>query len=113
MDHEAYENEMIDFVNRNAEEKSLNASTLESKVTARTPLMNKMDANILKLGLKRMLIAIITAALFFFSVCGFIAVATATGYLAVFIFLTSIVAMVCAFIFLYAQGITRKTGGES
>ena len=69
--------------------------------------MNKTDFSILKRGLKRMLFALITAALFALSVWGFIETATAPGYLAVLFFFISVAELGLAFLFLYAQGIVR------
>ena len=68
--------------------------------------MDKNDARIVRRGFKRTLLALLTATMFAISVLGFVAVATAPGYLAVILFLGSIIAMVCAFVLLYAQGIT-------
>lgn len=111
MDHEAYENEMIDTVNRNAEEK--NTRAMESPIPAKNSFMNKADANTLKRGLKRTLLAILTAALFVFSIYSFIAVATARGYLAVLLFIIAILALVGSYILLYAQGIISEMVNES
>lgn len=110
MDHEAYENEMIDAVNRNAEAKSnqLNTGTPNGKV------ITKRDKTTLKRGFKRTLLALLTAVMFAISVFGFIATATAQGYLAVAVFITSIAMLGCGFIFLYAQGIGyTESQGES
>jgi fatty acid desaturase len=100
MDHNAYENEMIDTINRHAEEKSRQATAVKRVFT-------KTDTRTLRQGLKRTLIAILTAVLFALSVYNFIAVATATGYWAVILFFSAIVLLVWAFILLYAQGITH------
>lgn len=94
MDHKAYEKEMIDKVNHHASK-------------ART-VVTKKDTATLKIGLKRMVLALFTAVLFAVSVFCFIAVATAPGYLAVVMFITALFALVCGIIFLYAQGITNK-----
>lgn len=99
MDHEAYETQMFDSVNHHATEKSSRP---------KVAIIQKKDTSALKLGLKRMLIALFTAFLFASSVFSFIATATATGYWAVVLFLAAIVQLVWAFIFLYAQGITRE-----
>ena len=110
MDHEVYEKQMIDAVNRNAEEKSkqFNAGTPDGKV------VTKKDKSALKRGFKRTLLALMTAAMFTISVFGFIATATAPGYLAVAVFITSIAMLGCGFIFLYAQGIGyAESKGES
>lgn len=104
MDHEAYENEMINSVNRHAEANDWH-TTFASTVPAKKSVFTKTDVRALKQGLKRTLLALLTAALFAIAVLGFIAVATAPGYLAVVLFLASIVATGCAFILVYAQGI--------
>ena len=109
MNHEAYENEMIDIVNRNAEEKS---KCPVDTVTKRS-LFTKTDAANLIKGLKCMVLALFTAGLFAVAVFGFIMVASVTGYLAVAVFTTSIGILAVAFIFLYALGITFKTNTES
>lgn len=109
MDHEAYETQMIDSINRHGEEAA------KEKTTAKLDqVITKNDTRVVVIGVKRMLIALLTAALFTVSVIGLIAVARAPGYLAVVLFFASIAAMVMAFIFLYAQGITRiESQGES
>jgi hypothetical protein len=107
MDHEAYENEMIDSVNRHADEKDLYADAFESTVTTKKSVFAKTDAKALKLGLKRTLLAIFTALLFALAVFCFILVATAKGYWAVMLFFAALAFMGCGYIFLYAQGITN------
>jgi hypothetical protein len=57
-----------------------------------------------------MLLAIFTAFLFGLSIFSFIATATATGYWAVILFISAIVLLVWAFLFLYAQGIVNGGG---
>lgn len=75
--------------------------------------MNKTDAKILKRGLKRVGVAILTTAIFVSSVVGLIVTATAPGYLAVLLFLLSIAGLLSAFVLLYAQGINRRISKES
>ena len=99
MDHEAYETQMFDTVNRHSAER-----ISRPKVA----IVTKKDTSALKTGLKRMVIALFTALLFAFAVISFIFTATATGYWAVILFLAAIVELVWAFILLYAQGITRE-----
>ena len=70
--------------------------------------MNKVDVKILKRGLKRVGVAILTTAIFISSVVGLIATATAPGYLAVLLFLLSIAGLLATFVLLYAQGINRR-----
>jgi hypothetical protein len=103
MDHEAYERQMIDAVNRNADEKSMRVDTGSPKSTVTT---KKNDAT-LKRGFKRTLLALLTAATFAISVFGFVAVASVPGYLAVLLFLTSSLGLGISFTLLYAQGITH------
>ena len=110
MNHEVFEKEMIDGVNRHAEEQRKHSA---STVTTKLSLFTKTDATTLKRGLKRMVIALFTAVLFAIAIFGFIVTAIATGYMAVMIFLTSVVILGCAFAFVYAQGITRWTLVES
>lgn len=105
MPYEEYENEMIDTVNRHAEEQVTFTGDLESKPAPKKSVFTKTDARTLKQGLKRMLVALFTAGLFTLSVFDFIAVAKATGYWAVLCFFAAIIAMVLAFVLLYAQGI--------
>ena len=75
--------------------------------------MSKSDINTLKRGLKRMGFALLTAALFALSAGGFVVTAIAPGYLAVVLFLTSVVGTAVATTLLYAQGITRRPRTES
>lgn len=103
MDHEVYENEMIDAINRHGETAANEAVKLK-----RDPILNKDDARAVTRGLKRTLLALLTAALFAIAVLGFIVVAKVHGYLAVVIFFASVLALICSFILLYAQGITLK-----
>lgn len=105
MDHNVYENQMIDGVNRNAEEKNHHTSTQEEPVVATASLFTKTDATALKRGIKILLVALLTAAQFALAVFCFIKVATTTGYWAVILFLGAILLLVWAFVFLYALGI--------
>ena len=75
--------------------------------------MNKADAKILKRGLKRVGVALLTAATFAIAVLGLILTATVPGYLAVLMFLVSALALAAAFTLLYAQGINRRRCEES
>lgn len=75
--------------------------------------MNKTDVEILKRGLKRMGLALLTAALFVISVASLIKVATAPGYLAVLLFILALVELVMAITLLYAQGLSPKMRNES
>lgn len=115
MNHEAYERQMFDTINSKAAEtsKQFDVGTENTVTTKRISLMTKNDKRILKKGLKRTLLAMIAAAMVAFSVCGFVAVATAPGYLAVLLFIVSLLALGCAFIFLYAQGFIDEIPQES
>ena len=75
--------------------------------------MSKTDFSILKRGCKRTLFAVLTAALLGLSVWGFIATATAKGYVAVLSFLVSVFALGMALMCLYIQGIVRGKYVES
>ena len=112
MEHDIYENQMIDGVNRNAEEKSQAIDALKN-ATQKSSTSGERNAQIVRRGLKRILLALMTAAMFVISVVGFIAVATAPGYLAVLLFFASVATLGCVFILLYAQGIGHVTiGGD-
>lgn len=109
MDHEAYENEMIDVINRHGED-----AAKEDTKAKWSMVMNKNDARVLARGLKRTLLALLTAATLALAVMGLITVATAPGYLAVVLFFASILALIASFVLLYAQGIIRvESKGES
>ena len=107
MDHEAYENEMIDAINRHCEETVDESVKLNKVVT-------KNDAIVVIRGLKRTLFALLTIALFAISALGFITVASVQGYMAVVLFFASILGLVFAFVLLYAQGVVHiESRGES
>ena len=76
-------------------------------------IFNKTDVDVLKRGLKRVVVALVMAATFVIAVLGFIVTAIAPGYLAVILFLASILMLVMAFALLYAQGINRRRSTES
>ena len=75
--------------------------------------MNKADFTILKRGLKCVLIALLTAAMFGLSGWCFVETAKAPGYWAVLLFFTAIMSLGMALILLYAQGIIRGKYVES
>jgi 1,4-dihydroxy-2-naphthoate octaprenyltransferase len=103
MDHEAYENEMMDAVNRHKEE--VNKMTQVK--------WNKNDTRVVVRGIKRTLIALLNAAAFAISVLCFITTATVTGYWAVLMFFVGLLTLAAAFMLLYAQGIIRvESQGE-
>ena len=101
MDHKAYENKMIDAVNRHKEEADKKAEIKWSQV------VNKNDARVVVRGLKRTLIALLNAATFAVAVMCFITVAKVTGYLAVLMFFVALLVLAASLILLYAQGILR------
>lgn len=76
-------------------------------------IFNKTDVDVLKRGLKRVVVALVMAATFVIAVLGFVVTAIAPGYLAVILFLASILMLVMAFALLYAQGINRRIHTES
>ena len=103
MNHEVYEKQMIDAVNRNAEEKKVKQS-----------VVTKTDKRTFKRGLMRSLFALITAAVFALGVFCFIATAKAPGYIAVVLFIAGVMTSFCGIIFMYAQGITDvESTGDS
>lgn len=104
MNHEAYENQMLDGVNRHAEEKTQHTGTAKTPVAKR--LLTKADAQALKQGLKRVLFALITAATFALAVFCFIAVTWSRGYWAVALFLGASFLTIWTITLVYAQGIT-------
>ena len=79
--------------------------------------MSKIDVAILKRGLKRTALAMLTALSFALAVAGFIAVAFVHGYWAVLLFATSIFAWFFSVSLLYAQGLKpvsrKERTGES
>lgn len=112
MDHEAYENEMMDAINRHGEE-AVDESAKPSN-HMRNQVVTKNDAIVVIRGLKRTLFALLTIALFAISALGFITVASVQGYMAVVLFFASILGLVFAFVLLYAQGVVHiESRGES
>ena len=108
MDHKAYESQMIDTINQKAEETAKDASKVSW-----SQVVTSSDTGVVARGLKRTILALLTAALFVISVIGFITVARATGYLAVLLFFASIFLLIGSFTLLYAQGIVPKMTQES
>jgi len=76
-------------------------------------IVDKVDMDILKRGIKRVVVALIMAAMFVMAVLGFIVTANAHGYLAVILFLASVLMLITALTLLYAQGINRRVHTES
>ena len=108
MDHETFENEMIETVNQHGDS-VIYTETQEKS----SPVTKKNDARIVFTGLKRTLVALMTVAFFALAVLGFIAVAKMQGYMAVLVFFASVVSLLGSFTFLYAQGIVTKILPES
>ena len=75
--------------------------------------MSKTDVKILKRGLKRVAIALLTTLSFLVAVAGFIAVAFVPGYLAVLLFLVSVMVSAIAYVLLYGHGMNLQVSGES
>lgn len=107
MDHEAYEKQMIDIVNRHSEEFSEETCTVDSTLT-------ESDAQTMSRGIKRIVVAALTVFVFVVSVHFFAAVATATGYWAVVLFFVAIWLMLAAVVLMYALGIDNvRSRGDS
>lgn len=110
MNHEAWENDMIDtFDQRNQE------STQNSQEKKRVRILSKEDSAALVIGLKRTLLALITIALFAASVAAFIGVAYMGGYAAVGMFFAAILTSIATFTMLFAQGVaptSKESAGE-
>ena len=75
--------------------------------------MKKTDVHILKRGLKRVALALMTTASFVIGALGFIATAVTPGYLAVLLFLVSVFVSAIAFCLLYGHGLNHKINAES
>ena len=113
MDHDAFEKEMFESVNRHSGEWKLltfDGEFEEAPKSHKLKVFTKKDVSTLVTGLKVLVVALFTASLFGLAVFAFIATATATGYWAVVLFIAAIVLLLWAFIFLYAQGVS--VGGK-
>ena len=75
--------------------------------------MNKTDLKILKRGLKRMGIGLLTASTFLIAVLGFILAAFTPGYVAVPLFLISAFVVAIASCMLYGMGLNHQINTES
>ena len=100
MDHKAYEDQMIETINRHGE--------AAGKEAAKVQVITGSDSGAIVRGLKRTLLALLTAVLFVVSIIGLIVVASTPGYLAVLLFFASVFAMLCSTVLLYAQGIAHS-----
>ena len=109
MNHDEYERQMIDMVNHNAKEKK----TGLYENTAKKKVFTAADFRALRIGIRRTLLALVTAIVFALSIYDFIAVTTVSGYWAVLLFVCAIMLLGLSFLLLYAQGILSKTQQES
>lgn len=75
--------------------------------------MNKHDLSILKRGLRRTVLALITEIVFALTVFDLVLTARAPGYLAVLLFLASILLAGATVVLLYAQGLQDGVHIES
>ena len=77
--------------------------------------MNETDVKVLKRGLKRLGIALLTALTYAVAAFGFILVFFVKGYLAVLLFAVSCVTLAIAVTLMYGQGMNVRTEskGES
>ena len=76
--------------------------------------MNNSDVKVFLRGLKRVGVALLTAVFFSLSVLGFVATAAFPGYIAVVIFIASLIWLWMTIVLLYAQGLNRvKHKGEA
>ena len=108
MNHAEYEKQMIDGVNRHADKWDQITFDTESTDTVKSVPVKNKNVKILGRGFTRVVVALFTAATFGLSVLDFIAVASATGYCAVALFIAAIMLLLVAVILLYSQGITNK-----
>ena len=110
MDHDAYEDQMFDVVNRNAEERAdAHAEVTPTKEKA----FDKRDAQTLWRGIKCLILALITAALYALSVNSILLVSTKVGWWAVVAFLAGIILLIFATTLLYALGLVIGRKGET
>ena len=76
--------------------------------------MNNYDVKIFLRGLKRVGVALLTAAVFSLSLFGFVATAAFQGYIAVVVFAASLIWLWMTVVLLYAQGLNRvKRKGDA
>ena len=75
--------------------------------------MNKNDMSILKRGLRRTVLALVTEIVFALTVFDLVLTARAPGYLAVLLFLASILLAGATVVLLYAQGLQDGVHIES
>lgn len=75
--------------------------------------MNKTDVKILKRGLRRVVLALLTTVTFLVAVAGLVAVVFLPGYAAVLVFIASLLVLATAFGMLYGHGMNPRTHTES
>lgn len=107
MKHDAWENEMLETFERREEEAAKTADQVKK------PVKSKAGSRTVFIGLRRTMLALLTIMLFAATICGFVTVAHARGYLAVLLFFVSVLGLVSSYILLYAQGITNVMPKES
>ena len=108
MNHEAYENEMINGVNRHAGEWNYITFDNETTDTVESVPVKRTGVKTLGRGLCRMIMGLITAGIFGISICDFILVSRETGYRAVAMFFAGVVMLLSAIAAVYGQGIVGK-----
>lgn len=106
MDHDVWEDSLLETFERREEAKS-------SSNVRKIQFMNKADTRTVVVGLKRTLLALLTILMFAATILGFVVVASAHGYMAVLLFFASILGLIVSYILLYAQGIVSARIQES
>lgn len=109
MDHNAYEEQMIDMVNHHADE----VAKSQPKVTTQAQSSTKAMAITFWRGIKTLVLALITVAIFALTANSFLMVSAKTGWWAVVAFLGGIVLLFFAASFLYALGLVIGRKGET
>ena len=109
MDHDVYEEQMIDMVNRHADE----SAKAQPKVTTQEQVSGKLMAMTFWRGTKTLILALITVAIFALTANSFLMVGSKAGWWAVVAFLGGIVLLFFAAAFLYALGLVIGRKGET
>ena len=110
MDHDVYEEQMIDMVNRHADE---SAKAQPKVAPAQESVSAKLMAMTFWRGTKTLILALITVAIFALTANSFLMVGSKAGWWAVVAFLGGIVLLFFAAAFLYALGLVIGRKGES
>ena len=111
MDHEAYESQMIDGVNRNADASSKpTKEVLEGGTQKKQRLSSRIGQHVRVLftGFKNMIVGALTLGLFLVAIAGFWLVSRDDGYTAVGDFIISCFTFVIAIASMYFLGIPKK-----